>query len=184
MGSTSRSTNVTVEANQDESFLFAMQLATAFVLPTVVKTAIELDLLESIAKAGPGGLLSASELVAQLLNVSNPEAPVMLDRICSLLASHFVLTCTLKESDDGSSERFYGLAPARKFLTKNESGVSLAPLLLMNQDKIPMESWYYLKDTVLDGGIPFNKAYGAAAPWILLPGALLPEAHHSGLRPE
>ncbi|GKC00887.1 caffeic acid 3-O-methyltransferase [Tanacetum coccineum] len=127
MGSTSGSTNVTVEANQDESFLFAMQLATASVLPMVVKTAIELDLLETIAKAGPGGLLSASELVAQLPNVSNPEAPVMLDRICSLLASHSVLTCTLKESDDGSSER------------------------------------YYLKDAVLDGGIPFNKAYGMSA---------------------
>nr|WJH18563.1 O-methyltransferase COMT1 [Artemisia annua] len=163
MGSTSGYTNVPVEANQDEAFLFAMQLATASVLPMVVKTAIELDLLETIAKAGPGGLLSASELVAQLPNVKNPEAPVMLDRICSLLASHSVLTCTLKESDDGSSERFYGLAPVCKFLIKNEGGVSLAPLLLMNQDKILMESWYYLKDAVLDGGIPFNKAYGMSA---------------------
>ncbi|KAL8188566.1 hypothetical protein R6Q57_029854 [Mikania cordata] len=26
-----------------------------------------------------------------------------------------------------------------------------------------MESWYYLKDAVLDGGIPFNKAYGMSA---------------------
>lgn len=155
--------NVPVEANQDESFLFAMQLATASVLPMVLKTAIELDVLETIAKAGPGGSISSSELVSQLPKVNNPEAPVMLDRICSLLASHSVLTCTLKESDDGCVERLYGLAPVCKFLIKNEGGVSLAPLLLMNQDKILMESWYYLKDAVLDGGIPFNKAYGMSA---------------------
>jgi len=33
----------------------------------------------------------------------------------------------------------------------------------MNQDKVLMESWYYVKDAVLDGGIPFNKAYGMTA---------------------
>lgn len=164
MGSTSATVNVPVEANHDdESFLFAMQLATASVLPMVLKTAIELNLLETIAKAGPGASLSSSDLASQLPNANNPEAPAMLDRICSLLASHSVLTCTLKEAGDNGVERFYGLAPVCKFLTKNEGGVSLAPLLLMNQDKILMESWYYLKDAVLDGGIPFNKAYGMSA---------------------
>ncbi|KAI7739712.1 hypothetical protein M8C21_011836 [Ambrosia artemisiifolia] len=161
MSSKSGSVNVVGEANQDDqSFLFAMQLATASVLPMVLKTAIDLDLLETIAKVGPDGLLSSSELVAQLPKVNNPEAPVMVDRICSLLASHSVLTCTIKETVDGCAERFYGLAPVCKFLIKNDGGVSLAPLLLMNQDKVLMESWYYLKDAVLDGGIPFNKAYG------------------------
>ncbi|KAM0043339.1 putative caffeate O-methyltransferase [Helianthus debilis subsp. tardiflorus] len=53
--------------------------------------------------------------------------------------------------------------PVCKFLIKNDAGVSLASLLLMNQDKVLMESWYYLKDAVLDGGIPFNKAYGMSA---------------------
>ncbi|CAL9760399.1 unnamed protein product [Musa acuminata subsp. burmannicoides] len=33
---------------------------------------------------------------------------------------------------------------------------------LMNQDKVLMESWYYLKDAVLEGGIPFNNATGMA----------------------
>jgi hypothetical protein len=33
----------------------------------------------------------------------------------------------------------------------------------MNQDKVLMESWYHLKDAVLEGGIPFNKAYGMNA---------------------
>ncbi|KAM0043337.1 putative caffeate O-methyltransferase [Helianthus debilis subsp. tardiflorus] len=164
MGSTPASVNVPLEANpDDQSFLFAMQLASASVLPMVLKTAIELDLLETIAKAGPGCSLSSSELVAQLPKVNNPEAPVMVDRICRLLASYSVLTCTLKETADGCAERFYGVAPVCKFLTKNDCGVSLAPLLLMNQDKVFMESWYFLKDAVLDGGISSNKAYGMPA---------------------
>ncbi|KAM0043342.1 Caffeic acid 3-O-methyltransferase [Helianthus debilis subsp. tardiflorus] len=143
MGSTSASVNVPLEANQDDqSFLFATQLASASILPMVLKTAIELDLLETIAKAGPGGSLSSSELVAQLPKVvNNPEAPVMVDRICRLLASYSVLTFTLKETADGCAERFYGVAPVCKFFTKDDGGISLAPLLLMNQDKVFMESW-------------------------------------------
>nr|XP_043631735.1 caffeic acid 3-O-methyltransferase [Erigeron canadensis] len=150
------------EANkkqEEEAFLFAMQLASASVLPMVLKSAIELDLLETIAKAGEGAYVSPSELAAQLPSKANPEAPVMLDRICRLLASYSVLTCTLKDGE----ERLYGLAPVCKYLVKNQDGVSMAPLLLMNQDKILMESWYHLKDAVLDGGIPFNKAYGMTA---------------------
>ncbi|PHT53550.1 hypothetical protein CQW23_08012 [Capsicum baccatum] len=64
---------------------------------------------------------------------------------------------------DGRIEWLYSLAPVCKFLTKNADGVSVAPLLLMNQDKFLLERWYHLKDAVLDGGIPFNKAYGMTA---------------------
>jgi len=73
-----------------------------------------------------------------------------------------VLKCEVREID-GAAERFYGAAPVVKYLTRNEDGVSMAALLLMNQDKVLMESWYYLKDAVLEGGIPFNKAYGMSA---------------------
>ncbi|GJU45037.1 caffeic acid 3-O-methyltransferase [Tanacetum coccineum] len=162
MDSTSQDDYVSdVLATEVESILYAAQLATACTLPMVLKAAIELDLLEIIAKEGPDGSCSASELAAQVgATVNNPEAPVMLDRMCSLLVSHSVLTCSLKETHDGIRERFYSLAPVCKLLIKNEDGVSLAPLVLMNHDKILMESWYFLKDTVLYGGIPFNKAYG------------------------
>lgn len=139
-----------------------MQLASASVLPMVLKSAIELDLLELIKKAGPGAYLSPSELASQL-PTQNPDAPVMLDRILRLLASYSVLNCTVKNLPDGGVERLYGLAPVCKFLTKNDDGVSMAALLLMNQDKVLMESWYHLKDAILDGGIPFNKAYGMTA---------------------
>ncbi|KAF3644272.1 Caffeic acid 3-O-methyltransferase [Capsicum annuum] len=93
----------------------------------VLKSALELDLLEIMAKVGP------------------------------------VLNCTIKTLPDGRIEWLYSPAPVCKFLTKNADGVSVAPLLLMNQDKVLLERWYHLKDAVLDGGIPFNKAYGMTA---------------------
>ncbi|KAJ8536964.1 hypothetical protein K7X08_035365 [Anisodus acutangulus] len=119
MGSTSQSNSQT--HTEDESFLFAMQLASASVLPMVLKSAVELDLLEIMAKAGPG--------------------PSLMDMLSGYIVS---LPCVSSS-------------------TKNADGVSVAPLLLMNQDKVLMESWYHLKDAVLDGGIPFNKAYGMTA---------------------
>ncbi|KAK6155461.1 hypothetical protein DH2020_009709 [Rehmannia glutinosa] len=151
-----------MDSSEEEACLFAMQLASASVLPMVLKSAIELDLLELIKKAGSGAFVSPTELAAQL-HTTNPEAPIMLDRILRLLASYSVLNCSLKTLPDGGVERLYGLAPVCKFLTKNDDGVSMAALLLMNQDKVLMESWYHLKDAVLEGGIPFNKAYGMTA---------------------
>ncbi|XP_019245640.1 PREDICTED: LOW QUALITY PROTEIN: caffeic acid 3-O-methyltransferase-like [Nicotiana attenuata] len=162
MGSTSQSQSNSLTHTEDEAFLFAMQLCSASVLPMVLKSALELDLLELMAKAGPGAAISPTELAAQL-STQNPEAPVMLDRMLRLLATYSVLNCTLRTLSDGSVERLYSLAPVCKYLTKNADGVSVAPLLLMNQDKVLMESWYHLKDAVLDGGIPFNKAYGMTA---------------------
>ncbi|CAI0453226.1 unnamed protein product [Linum tenue] len=112
-----------------------MQLASASVLPMVLKSALELDLLEIIVKSGPGASLSPAEIAAQL-PTKNPEAPDMLDRICRLLASYSVLTCSLRTLPDGTVQRLYGAAPVCKFLTKNEDGVSIAALALMNQDKV------------------------------------------------
>ncbi|KAF8043877.1 hypothetical protein BT93_A2004, partial [Corymbia citriodora subsp. variegata] len=142
----------------EEANLFALQLSTASVLPMVLKAAIELDLLEIVAKAGPGAYLSPRE-VASHLPTRNPNAPLMLDRIFRLLASYSVLACTIRDLPDGKVERLYGLAPVCKFLVKNEDGVSIAPLNLINQDKVFVESWYYLKDAILEGGIPFDKAH-------------------------
>ena len=140
MGSTSM-TPTTILESDEEASLFSMQLVSASVLPMVLKSALELDLLEIIAKAGPGAFVSTSEIAAQL-PTHNPEAPVMLDRILRLLATYAVVKCSLRNLPDGGVERLYGLAPVCKYLTRNEDGVSVAPLLLMNQDKVLMESWY------------------------------------------
>ncbi|PIA40021.1 hypothetical protein AQUCO_02500025v1 [Aquilegia coerulea] len=155
--------NLITPQGEEEACLYAMQLASLSVLPMVLKAVIELDVLEIIAKAGEGAYISPTEIASQI-STSNPQAPVMLDRMLRLLVSHNVLSCNLPTLEDGRVvERLYGLAPVCKFLVKNEDGVSMAPLLLMNQDKVLMESWYYLKDAILDGGVPFDKAYGINA---------------------
>ncbi|KAJ4966302.1 hypothetical protein NE237_018151 [Protea cynaroides] len=143
----------------DEQSLFAIQLATGSLVHMVLKTAIELNLLEIMAAAGPGRQLSAIEIAAQL-PTQNPDAPVMLDRILSLLASYSILISSQVTADDGKVQRLYGLGPVCKYFVSNQLGVSFSPLLLLTQDKAYMESWYHLKDAVLEGGIAFNKAYG------------------------
>ncbi|KAF8008348.1 hypothetical protein BT93_K2121 [Corymbia citriodora subsp. variegata] len=148
--------------NENETMFYVMQLASAAELPMVLKTALELDLLEILAKAGPGARLSPRE-IASRIPTKNPDAPRMLDRILGLLTTHSIVSCTVHELPDGRAERLYGVAPACKFLTKNEDGVSIASLCLMNHDKVLMKSWYHLKDAILEGGVPFNRAYGMTA---------------------
>ncbi|XP_057479512.1 caffeic acid 3-O-methyltransferase-like [Actinidia eriantha] len=162
MGSITTNQTTPTGSEDEEACLFALQLASASVLPMVLKSAIELDLLEIMARAGPGAYLSPLELAAQI-HTTNPDAPVMIDRILRLLTSYSVLKCDLRDLPEGGVERLYGLEPVCKFLTRNADGVSMAPLALINPDKVFMESWYHLKDAVVDGGIPFNKAYGMSA---------------------
>ncbi|XP_042495637.1 caffeic acid 3-O-methyltransferase-like [Macadamia integrifolia] len=151
------------QEEEEEACMYAMQLATLQALPMVLRSAIELDLFEIIGKAGAGAHLSPSEIAAHL-PTNNADAPVMLDRILRLLASHSILTCSQHTLDDGSSspspQRLYGLAPVSKFLINNKDGVSFTPLVLLDQDKVFVESRYHLKDAVLEGGIPFEKAHG------------------------
>ncbi|KAL6500985.1 Caffeic acid 3-O-methyltransferase [Orobanche hederae] len=150
-------------SSREEACVQAMRLVTASVLPSALKCAIELDLLELIKKAGPGRSVSPADLAAQIA-ATNPTADVMLDRVLRLLAANNILNCSLGELPNGGGiERRYSLAPVCDFLTRNDDGVSVAPLFLMNQDKVLMETWYHLKDAILEGGIPFNKAHGMSA---------------------
>ncbi|CAA7391548.1 unnamed protein product [Spirodela intermedia] len=144
---------------EQETFNYAMQLATASVFPMTLKAAIELNLLEIISRAGSGAQLFPEEIVAKL-PTENPEAAVMVDRILRLLASYAILTCCVIDGEGGKVRRRYGLAPVSKFIAPNEDDVSMSSLLLFHKTKFFMESWNYLKDSVLQGGIPFNKAYG------------------------
>ena len=127
MGSAGETQMTPTQVSDEEANLFAMQLTSASVLPMVLKSALELDLLEIIAKAGPGAFVSPSDIVSQL-PTKNPHAHVMLDRMLRLLASYSILTYSLRTLPDGKVERLYGLGPA-------------APLCPKNQDKVLMESW-------------------------------------------
>nr|WKU83438.1 O-methyltransferase 2 [Hamelia patens] len=156
------------EEEEEQQFSYAMQLVTSASLPMVLLAAIRLDVLEIIAKAGPGAQLSASEIAAHVSS-ENPDAATMLDRMLLLLASYSVLTCT-KAAVDGhqgvqSQKRVYGLAPVAKYFLRNQTsgGGSLGPLLALLQDKVFLESWYQLEDAVREGGVPFDRVHGTHA---------------------
>ncbi|CAK7349873.1 unnamed protein product [Dovyalis caffra] len=149
------------EQEQEESFSFAMQLALGSVLPMAMQAAIELEIFEIIAKAGPDAKLSGFDISKQM-PTSNPAAPGMLDRILRLLASHGVLGCSLDLGAQGIHQRLFSLTPASRHFVRNENedAVSLGPLMIMTQNKVYLESWSALKEAVLEGGIPFNKVHG------------------------
>ncbi|PPD90958.1 hypothetical protein GOBAR_DD12108 [Gossypium barbadense] len=119
--------------NDNETYSFASQLGMGTFLPMALQTACELGILEIIAKAGPGAKLSATDIAAQLPS-KNQGAPIMVDRIARLLASHNVLCCSV-----------------------------VAPVLALNQDIVSLVIWCQLKYAVLEGGIAFNREHGAHA---------------------
>lgn len=135
------------EDEEKRSSLYALQLASSSVLPMVLKSAVELGVLEIIDRAGPGAMLSASRISSEL-NSRNPRAAFVLDQMLCLLATHSVVTCSisppLSDFHEGRRphfEKLYGLSPVSKYFIKNQEGGSLSPLLLMIQDNIMLDMW-------------------------------------------
>lgn len=54
--------------SDEEAFLFGMELAGASAVSMVLKSALELGILETIAKAGPGAYLSPSHIATTYLH--------------------------------------------------------------------------------------------------------------------
>ncbi|KAJ6793275.1 caffeic acid 3-O-methyltransferase-like [Iris pallida] len=169
-----------VWSSDEEAFLHAEQLASLALLPMSIKVAAELDVFEIIAKAGPGAYLSPGDISERLPIRHGPETPATLDRLLRMLAGHNVLTCRVETGElDGKVERKYGAAPVVKFLAKNQNGDSMAPLFSLALSKAFMDPLlellcirieiqyislfmfrYCLKDAILHGGIPFDRAHG------------------------
>ncbi|KAK3194510.1 hypothetical protein Dsin_025820 [Dipteronia sinensis] len=114
--------NTQQEEEEEAFYSYANNLAMSVVLPMALRTAVELDVFNIIAKAGPGATLSPSDIATQI-PTTNPNAAKMLDRILRLLASYQVLDCSL----NSSRERLYSISRVSKYFVSNEDGVSLAP---------------------------------------------------------
>ncbi|KAK3194511.1 hypothetical protein Dsin_025821 [Dipteronia sinensis] len=147
--------NTQQEEEEEAYYSYANNLAMSVVLPMALRTAVELDVFNIIAKAGPGAKISPSEIATQM-PTTNPNAPNMLERILRLLASYRVLDCSL----NSGRERLYGTSRVSKYFVSNEDGVSLAPFLVLPLQSVFLESWPKLKDAIMEGGIPFNMVHG------------------------
>ncbi|KAL5998620.1 hypothetical protein ACLOJK_009563 [Asimina triloba] len=136
------------------------QIVAAGCVPKFLKAAVELKVLENLANAGPGAKLTAAELVSKIhMPVNNPNAEATLDRILLVLASFSILSSD-KLGPDG--KRRYGLTPVCQELIPDENGDSYAPTLFISESIPQANCWHYLKDAVLEGSVPFEKANGGA----------------------
>lgn len=136
-------------------------------IPTqmAIKAAIELNVFNIIANAGPGAHLSSKDIVSQI-STTNPNAAVEnLERILRVLSVHSFLSISQRQSSNNMKmlERTYGLTNVSLFLVPNEDGVSLAPNVVLSSEMDIVTSLSMLKDTVLEPGcLPFNKAHGVS----------------------
>ncbi|EEF42078.1 caffeic acid 3-O-methyltransferase [Ricinus communis] len=147
---------------EEETGKLAIRLANAVVLPMVLKSALELNVIDiiSIATSSGGASLSPSE-IASKIPTENPDAPILLDRMLRLLASYDILHCSLVTKENGEVERLYSAKPICKFLVINEGQErSVAPLFLLHHDEVFMKSCYHFNDAIIEGGVPFKRAYG------------------------
>ncbi|XVE63056.1 hypothetical protein DITRI_Ditri06bG0169100 [Diplodiscus trichospermus] len=152
------------EDGEEAEFTKALQMARSIFFPMVLKAAIDLDLLDIIAKASPPGAagckLSPTE-IASHLTTTNPDAASIVDRILRFLASYSIITYDLATSKDGHVQKLYGLAPIAKYFLNDDDGISPIPHLVFVTDRYVHESWYHLKQATLEAGtIPFVKAHG------------------------
>ncbi|KAJ0453784.1 putative caffeate O-methyltransferase [Helianthus annuus] len=144
--------------SNEEHYVYAMQLVTSTSLTMVLMNVIKLKVLEAIAEAGPDARLTAHEIVSRL-KISNQDAPDMVDRMLRLLASYSIVTCT-KGVHESRPIRVYGLTPVAKYFIPDEDGASLGALLELAQDKVLIDGWIKLKDSVVEGGVPFERNNG------------------------
>ncbi|KAG2239147.1 hypothetical protein Bca52824_090007 [Brassica carinata] len=149
-------------SNEEEDMLLAMHLCGIDLIAYAVKTATELDLFESMAKARPLGThLSTLDLAAKAAP-NNPDASVMIDRLLRLLVSYSVCTCKLVKDEQGKESRTYGLGKVGKKFIKDEHGISIASYVLFHCSHTKGVTWSYLTESILEGGASaWERANGA-----------------------
>ncbi|KAI3929139.1 hypothetical protein MKX01_006375 [Papaver californicum] len=150
-------------------------------VPMALRAAMELNVFQLISTFGVDAKVSASEIVSKIPNASdNPNAAVYLDRILRLLGASSILSvstrknsgcrCHVNQNNGGTAgdavvlERAYGLTSASYCLVpREEDEVSLVPLLVLQSDKVIVDSFFKLKEMVMEKDVvPFDAAHGTS----------------------
>ncbi|XP_010430401.1 PREDICTED: indole glucosinolate O-methyltransferase 4 [Camelina sativa] len=145
---------------QAEKILYTMGF------PMVFKTALELGVIDTIAAVDEGVWLSSTEIALRLpTKPTNPQAPVLLDRVLALLVSHSILKCRMvetgKNGQTGKTERVYAAEPVCMFFSNRGGGSgSLASLVMVANSEVYFKTWTHLKDMILVGKDAFTSAHG------------------------
>ncbi|KAM7507708.1 hypothetical protein LguiA_018161 [Lonicera macranthoides] len=103
--------------DENDAFTCALQVTSSYIVPMVLKAAFELGLLDIIAKKGQ---ISPSKMASHFL-AKNKDALTLLGSVLRLLATHSILTCSLRNLEEGGGgefERLYRLPPAGELLVQ------------------------------------------------------------------
>ncbi|KAL1825670.1 trans-anol O-methyltransferase 1 [Daucus carota subsp. sativus] len=147
-------------SHDQESFLRAMQITNSSVVDGVLISLIELNVFDIMMQtAGVNGYLHPDE-IALKLPTKHPKTSEMLDRMLRLLASHSIIKCIhVKNTDKSLLTRSYGLTSISRYFVSTKAGPCLAPYLQLIHHKEMQSCWEKVKDAVLEGGNPFDKAH-------------------------
>ncbi|KAJ4909159.1 O-methyltransferase family protein [Raphanus sativus] len=146
--------------------LQAESIVNTVAFPMVLKAALELGVIDTIAAAGNDVWLSPYEIARSLpTKPTNPEAPVLLDRMLRLLVSQSILKCRMLEGKEngrtGKMEMVYATEPVCKYFLKDSDGSgSLVSLFTLLHTEVFFKSWTNLKDVILEGRDAFSSAHG------------------------
>ncbi|TMW89953.1 hypothetical protein EJD97_016429 [Solanum chilense] len=144
-----------IMSKEEEDMLSVMQLPISLALNMVLKVTMELGIFDLLSL---NSQLSSSQ-IASKIPTKNPQAPIMIEKILSFLANQSLLKFTLFKEDDENGP-FYSLTSLSRNLVSNNDEMSIAPTFLFINDQAMVNSWFCLKDAILEGEIPFNKANG------------------------
>ncbi|KAK9267510.1 hypothetical protein L1049_009938 [Liquidambar formosana] len=153
-----------MEGHDDLDYLSSWGLSRLISVQMALRAAIELDVFNNIANSGPKAQLSAAEIVSKI-PTTNPSAAAALDRILRMLSANALLTASLRPCPNGEmrQESVYGLTDETRCLLTDKGGNSTAPMTVFLSEKEVVDSFYMLKDAVLEPGCtPFEKANGAS----------------------
>lgn len=132
-----------------------------FVDSMVLKCAVELRIADIIHSHGSPIPLSQ---IASDINSSHSTTPPpninYLARIMRLLVRNKIFTASsTPTSDCAAGDILYGLTHSSMWILHDRE-LSLAPMVLMQNDTRMLAPWHCLSDCVREGGFAFNKAHG------------------------
>ncbi|KAK0590956.1 hypothetical protein LWI29_033628 [Acer saccharum] len=133
------------------------QLMFGFADSMALKSAVELRLADIIHSHG--GPITLSQ-IASGIDSSSPDIPY-LARLMRMLVRKGIFTANDHPSSDGGDDHQteYGLTHISKWLL-HDSELSLAPMVVMENNPWQLAPWHYLANCVKQGGIAFEKAHG------------------------
>uniref|UniRef100_A0A7N0TNV1 Uncharacterized protein n=1 Tax=Kalanchoe fedtschenkoi TaxID=63787 RepID=A0A7N0TNV1_KALFE len=129
-----------------------------------MNVAIELNLFDIISRSDTP--LTATEIATHLPKHNPEETPDILDRMLCLFATFSLLDCTTEtvEISTGVTKerRFYKISQTGKYFSRNTDGRggSIVPMFMQQLDPVVQNIRHTLKDAIMEGVNPCQKAYG------------------------